>query len=70
MGGLLGSKPKAPAYQVPTAMRAPEPKPVPKPVVVPKEDEGALAENRRREAARQAARGGLASTVMAEDKLG
>lgn len=70
MSGLLGSKPKSVVQQVPTVMRAPEAKPVPKPVVTPTEDAGALAESRRREAARQAARGGLASTLMAEDKLG
>lgn len=77
MGGLFGSKPKAaPVLTVVRTVKvqekaAPTPRKVeaPKPVV-PQEDAGALTEARRREAARQVARGGLASTVMAEDKLG
>lgn len=76
MSGLLGSKPKA-ATPVQTVVRTVEAKATPTPrkveaptPVAPQEDAGALAESRRREAARQAARGGLASTVMAEDKLG
>lgn len=70
MGGLIGSKPKAaPVQTVVRTVEAPRKVEAPTPVT-PKEDAGALAENRRREAARQAARGGLASTVMAEDKLG
>ena len=46
MGGLIGSKPKS--TPVPTVVQQPAPRKVEAPTpVVPKEDEGALAEARR-----------------------
>lgn len=71
MGSLFGSKPKiSSASAVPSVLNVPKAKEVPKPVVIPVEDAETTEAARRKAMLQAQQRGGLASTTLAEDKLG